>query len=127
MQDLKYGMTLGELITYCGMSAKERGWHDRPVPISETLENSHSELSEAWQEVRKGKAIHEIYYSDHHDNHADGNRPLMKPEGVPVEIADAIIWLLDFAWRENVNIEKAMIEKLAYNNTRPYRHGNKVA
>lgn len=41
------------------------------------------------------------------------------------ELADVAIRVLDFADRFNIDLEKEMIEKMAYNETRPYRHGKK--
>jgi NTP pyrophosphatase (non-canonical NTP hydrolase) len=43
------------------------------------------------------------------------------------ELADVVIRLLDFAGGENLNIEGALIAKMAYNEKRPYRHGGKLA
>lgn len=48
-----------------------------------------------------------------------------KPEGVFVELADAIIRILDLAGACGVDIEALVEEKHNYNK-RPFRHGNKV-
>lgn len=50
----------------------------------------------------------------------------MKPEGVPTEMADIIIRVLDAACAYGIDIDKAIAEKVAYNRTRPYKHGGKV-
>ncbi len=39
------------------------------------------------------------------------------------ELADAIIRILDFVGEKNIDIEKHMELKMAYNKTRPYKHG----
>lgn len=49
-----------------------------------------------------------------------------KPEGIPSEMADILIRLLDTAGRYGVNLDSAVREKLAYNRTRGHRHGGKV-
>lgn len=124
----KYDMTIGEWITHCGKVAKEHGWHDKPSDFGEYAANFHGEIAEAWEEFRKGKRLDETYYVDAADYSSDGNRaPLMKPEGIPVELGDVLIRIFDFCYRYNVNVEKAMLEKSNYNAQRSYRHGNKVA
>lgn len=69
----------------------------------------HSEVSEAIEAVRAGQlALTEI----------DG-----KPEGMVVELADAMIRIGDLcAWLE-LDLEGATAAKMLFNAQRPYRHG----
>lgn len=67
----------------------------------------HSELSEALEADRK----------DLMDN------KLTHRSGLEVELADAIIRIKDFAGGKDLDIDGAVEEKLAYNTTRPYLHG----
>lgn len=46
-----------------------------------------------------------------------------KPEGVPAELADTIIRILDFCGKHKIDIEAAVHEKMAYNESRPHKHG----
>lgn len=48
-----------------------------------------------------------------------------KPEGVGTEFADVFIRLLDYCARFDVDLEAEYERKMAYNHTRPYRHGNR--
>jgi NTP pyrophosphatase (non-canonical NTP hydrolase) len=48
-----------------------------------------------------------------------------KPEGIPAELADCIIRILDYCGKEGIDIEEAVKIKHQYNKTRPYRHGGK--
>jgi len=46
-------------------------------------------------------------------------------EGVGSEFADVFIRLLDYCSRFDVDLEAEYERKMAYNRTRPYRHGNR--
>lgn len=62
----------------------------------------HSEVSEMLEGLRKG--------------HADDHLPDFSME--TVEAADILIRLLDYAGARNLDLNRAFIEKLAYNDTR---------
>ena len=49
-----------------------------------------------------------------------------KPVGIPSELADIIIRVLDIAAMCGIDIQQAVENKMKYNATRPYRHGGKV-
>lgn len=49
-----------------------------------------------------------------------------KPEGLPFELADAIIRIADLAGAYGIDLDAAVREKMAYNRTRPFRHGGKA-
>lgn len=70
------------------------------------------EVIEAHNELREGHTVQEVYYGP------DG-----KPEGFAVEIVDSIIRDFDLLGRIGVLTGKLMAEKLAYNATRPHKHG----
>ena len=46
-------------------------------------------------------------------------------KGTDVEIADAIIRLLDWCGAKDIPIGDIVSKKLAYNRGRPYKHGKK--
>jgi NTP pyrophosphatase (non-canonical NTP hydrolase) len=50
-----------------------------------------------------------------------------KPEGIAVEMADAVIRIFDWAESVGVDLGDVIARKHAYNKTRPYRHGGKKA
>ena len=110
-------MKVNQLVEAAYNNAKDHGWHDEKRTIGDLIALMHSELSEALEEHRNGKAPNEIYYND--------SKP-SKPEGIPVELADCVIRIFDFCGLYDINLEEVLELKMQYNSTRPYRHGNKV-
>jgi NTP pyrophosphatase (non-canonical NTP hydrolase) len=102
--------------------AEEKGWHDKEISFGEFIALCHSELSEALEiyRISGDNVIHNIDYSD------PGNFDVVKPTGIPIELADVIMRILDYCETKGVNMETALERKGNYNKKRDYRHGNKV-
>ena len=74
----------------------------------------HSEVSEALEEYRShGEQKQYIRESDG------------KPEGFIFELADTVIRIADLCGELELDLEEALRTKMKFNQTRPYRHGNK--
>lgn len=95
-------------------NAVQHGWWLEQRPLLETLMLVVAELVEAAEEYRNHRDMNEVYVLDG------------KPEGIPIELADAVIRILDLCGAEGIDIEAAMVSKHAYNLTRPFRHGKRV-
>ena len=67
----------------------------------------HSELSEALEADRKDLMDDKLTHR----------------KGLEVELADAVIRIMDFSQGKDLDVGGAVIEKLDYNKTRPYLHG----
>ena len=105
-------MEISEMQLEVHRIAVEHGWWENPRPVGEVLMLMVTELAEAMEAYR------------------NGNQESEKIPGfsqMEEELADVVIRLLDYAGGENLNIEGALLAKMAYNEKRPYRHGGKLA
>jgi len=93
-------------------TAVEHGWWERERPFGEVLMLAVTELAEAMEAYREGNPASEKI---------DGFSKIEE------ELADTIIRILDYAGGLGLDIEGALCAKMAYNETRPYRHGGKLA
>lgn len=119
--------TISELQERAYRQSADKGFHDY-IPTerrsvlslnAERIALMHSELSEALEELRSSRAPNETYYGE-----LDFSL-VKKPEGVPSELADVVIRVLDFCGANDIDLESIVIEKLNYNATRPAMHGGK--
>lgn len=118
-------MNIKEMIKKIHSLAVEKGWWEEketkyvgvtiPRDPAELFANFHGEISEAWEEYRKGHKMTEIYFKDG------------KPEGIPIELADCIIRIFDACGEYGIDIEAAIEMKHEFNKTRTYRHNGKIA
>lgn len=49
----------------------------------------------------------------------------MGKDAVAEELADCCIRIFDYCGARKINLESALIKKMSYNKTRPFRHGKK--
>lgn len=97
-------------------TAVEHGWWENGERnFGEVCALIHSEVSEALEHYRKNLDPREVFYYGKDD----------KPDGIPIEFADIIIRVLDVAEFYGMRMDEALAIKMKYNETRPYRHGNK--
>lgn len=124
-------ISIADIMEAAHATAVKKGWYNMALKplgesthlqfaldrnVGEVVALVHSELSEALEEWRSGRPLTDIYYGE-------GG----KPEGFGVELADVIIRICDTAQQLGIPLETCIVEKLAYNETRPARHGGKIA
>ena len=83
-------------------TAKSKGWHEEERETGTLLALIHSEVSEALEADRKGDK----------ENFAE-------------ELADVCIRIFDLCGLKNIDLEKAILEKMERNKSRTYKHGGK--
>jgi NTP pyrophosphatase (non-canonical NTP hydrolase) len=105
-------LTLNQVVEKIHQTAKEKGWWDQERSPLEIHALIHAEVSEAVEEVREHK---EDYYLDEKG----------KPCGETTELVDAFIRIADYFGYKGWDFEKILAEKMKYNESRSYRHGNK--
>jgi NTP pyrophosphatase (non-canonical NTP hydrolase) len=148
--------TVKQLMVHVNQAAKQKGWWDGWEDLSEEqrfdkaagkLLLVHAEVSEAAEEMRNINQLREmefdlsdIYYMD--DVRADVSSHFVgkeydddgvivrewynKPEGLAVELADVVIRVFDLAEQLNLPLDRAIQEKITFNNTRSRKHGGKA-
>lgn len=112
--------SLNDLALEIHQTAADKGWwDDKDRNFGEMIALIHSELSEAMESWRKDEAP--VWF--------DANDSSHKPEGYAVELIDAIIRILDLldhirlSDAQPFDLESLLQLKMAYNKTRPHRHG----
>lgn len=124
-------MSLNELANQINRIARDHGFWEADRNFGEMIALAHSELSEALEEHRDGRPAEywpqvswggEIV-ADHERARVLAPGVTLKPEGVAVELADCIIRCLDTMHSLGVDIDAVVARKMAYNASRPYKHG----
>jgi NTP pyrophosphatase (non-canonical NTP hydrolase) len=110
--------SIAEMTAEVVANNKAHGWHDSPPSLPECmmmLVTEAAEAVEAWRVFGTEDAT---------ALHLPEGKP-GKPEGLGSELADILIRLLDDAYLFGVDLDAEFARKMAYNRTRPFRHGNK--
>lgn len=125
---------INDLVNAAHQNAIDKGWWEEPRTFPELIALMHSELSEALEDYRNGRKTTEVWYekkaadSDHGPGTWIENSqisPDWKPCGIPSELADVVIRIFDTCGYFGIDLEQAIREKMAFNATRPQRHGGK--
>lgn len=135
-------MTISELVARAHDNAVKHGFWNPAPAFGTSIALIHSELSEALEEDRAGRPFFWYHCTAGNgdgtrcnpkkwlDCEMEGNEDRCafrdtKPEGVAVELADAVIRIADLCGHLGIDLEAAIDLKTAYNETRPFKHGKR--
>lgn len=111
-------MTIREMCARAQATSVAKGFVTEGDPrIDQKLMLTVGELVEAQNELRNGHLPQFIYTVVVPDG--------PKPEGFPIELADAVIRIGQLAEHLGIDLEAAIKLKMDYNDTRPFMHGKK--
>ena len=108
-------MKISEMQQQAWQNSEDHGFHSgaENTNIPTKLMLIVCEAAEAMEDFRKkGADPSKMTYSEK-----------LKPEGFPSELADILIRVGDLAGILGIDLEAAVVEKMAYNRTREYMHG----
>lgn len=128
---------MAEEVEQCNL---KNGWYANVRSFGEEIALLHSEISEALEAYREFGGCGRYYdYWDKENpeesyrcgldekyNEGSEYRPGCKPLGVPSELADVLVRLLDTCKRYNIDLYGEYRAKMDYNWQRSYRHGGKA-
>ena len=108
--------TIGDWVYEVHKNAVQHGWYDGngAKNFGELLMLVVTEVAEVMEEYRNGRLMKETYVNKNG-----------KMCGIPSELADIVIRVMDICGYYNIDLEQAIAEKHEYNKSRPYKHGGK--
>lgn len=109
-EHVELARSINQLRDMCHENAKKHGFHDVEQNFGEKIALIHSELSEALEAHRTGRG-------------PDEHVPTCS--NLEIELADAVIRIMDLAGSKMINIGFAVMAKHEFNKGRLYRHGKK--
>lgn len=127
--------SLEEIGAQVHRTAVEHGWWEQgDRNVGEVMMLMVTELAEAFEHYRENRPLDAIHYADkrgktyteaEYARLTPAKRKDLKVDGVPVELADILIRLLDFCHHNKIPLMRAVILKMRYNDSREWRHGGK--
>lgn len=90
------------------------GWFEEERSVGDDVAHLHAEVSEMWEAYRVSGLLPVTDFDTG------------KPDDFASEVADVFIRLLDTCKRRGIDLRAEYERKMAYNLTRPYKHGKNL-
>lgn len=120
-------MNISYIVKRASQTAKSHGFvTETRRPIADHVALLHSEVTEIYEAHRDGHSPVEHLYEGQTGVSQERNDQTPKPIGIPSELADVVIRAAQFAGEYGIDLERAIEEKLEYNEFRPFMHGRKL-
>ncbi len=111
-------MCLNELAKAIHNTARNKGFYDKPEKLDEYINRACANLHDEVSELHEAFREHILWVKTTKD---------VELLNIEEELADIIIRALDTSYYLQIDIQRAVDAKMAYNEKRPYRHGNKAS
>jgi NTP pyrophosphatase (non-canonical NTP hydrolase) len=115
-------LTINDLCKHAHEAAMTKGWYDKERELPELLMLTVSELSECLEADRENHWTN-VIIRELADNFNLGRFKEYVNHSVEDELADTFIRLSDICGFYGIDIESHIRAKMAYNETRPNKHG----
>lgn len=110
--------------------ANRKGWNeDDPTGLDETLgaKLRQEQLVTHYDIMKLGLMVTEISEAIEGRRHGDPlSDKISRYTSQEEELADCIVRIMHYAAHRKLRVAEALIEKLAYNEQRPYKHGKQA-
>lgn len=116
-------MDLNEFAVQVHENSESKGWWKEKRPYPEIVAMCHSELSESLTAYRDN--LYFMYYKNIETGlitvppQTEEEIAKFKPEGLPIELIDCILRILDYMVYEGYDVEELLKIKHRFNCTRP--------
>ena len=113
------------LCSICAANSADRGFHDDELALSALTRGtpSHDWTTNAVLQAELARIASEVGEAIEACRKPKRDEHLESYSNFVVELADIIIRVCDLAGKRSLPLGPALIDKLLYNATRPYKHG----
>lgn len=133
-----YDLTINQMVRRAHQNSYDKGWWDAQKLPPEEIQDPHASCldhraveatipEKLMLIVTEAAEAMECYRDPDHAPTEAWTGEGGKPEGLPAELADIVIRIGDLCGALGIDLEVAVLAKMAHNERRAHRHGGKRA